>query len=46
MRNESNVLTCDSDAFYLKILNTVEINFMGFFILFYETLAKIWNYTT
>jgi len=30
-RNESKVLTCDSNAFYLKVLNKIEITFVGLF---------------
>ena len=28
-RSESKVLTCDSNAFYLKVLNIIQITFVG-----------------
>jgi len=33
-RNESKVLTCDSNAFYLKVLNKIETTFVG--LLYYS----------
>ena len=54
MRNESKVLTCDSNAFYLKVLNITEFTLVG--LLYYSVrfrrkcrkiliyLKKTWNY--